>query len=493
MSRYCKRFINAVLVFVMVFAFNIVAFAQGTTSISVSKSSAAVGDSITVSVSGTESGTITIKYTASMLNLTSCSVSGYTTQGNSVTFSGTEGDIVFSAASAGTASIIVSSSANSGSSTTLTIGGSSSNSSTSSTTEEATTTQEKTTVTEEASESAQEETTEAEATEATETTEAATSTAGAVGTLNDDGGFDINGVSYVVSERYSESEMPSGFSKKTITIGSSTYSEPTNGSITLLYLKPADNTSGSGVFYMYDADAGTVSQFLMLGSSDNYVIISAADAAPSTAFSATTLEVTGGTANAYTIDGSEFFYVYGTNKDGVTGWYVYDATADTVSRMDQSLLTASTTEVATEETTEATETTDNSIYIEKLNLYRKIIMGLIILCVVLLFVIINRAFKGRDDNDDDDFDGDVFAKTPVKPSKRLPRSIVFSPRDREEDDDIEDEEDDDIYDDADDEEYDEEDEEYYDEQPDTSRARYESESYESRRASSLNMMDLNDL
>lgn len=490
MSRHCKRFINAVVVFVMVFAFNIVAFAQGTTSISVSKSSAAVGDSITVSVSGTESGTITIKYTASMLNLTSCSVSGYTTQGNSVTFSGTEGDIVFTAATEGTASIIVSSSANSGSSTTLTIGGSSSNTSTSSTTEEATTTQEETTATEETAESSEEETTEVATTEATET---ATSTTGAVGTLNDDGGFDINGVSYVVSERYSDSEMPSGFSKETITIGSSTYSEPTNGSITLLYLKPADNTSGSGVFYMYDADAGTVSEFLMLGSSDNYVIITNADAAPSTAFSATTLEVTGGTATAYTIDGSEFFYVYGTNKDGVAGWYVYDATEDTVSRMDQSLLTTSTTEVTTEETTETAETTDNSIYIEKLNLYRKIIMGLIILCVVLLFVIINRAFKGRDDSDDDDFDGDVFAKTPVKTSKRIPRSIVFSPRDRDDDDDIEDEEDDDIYDDADDEEYDEEDEEYYDEQADTSRARYESESYESRRASSLNMMDLNDL
>ena len=55
-------------------------------------------------------------------------------------------------------------------------------------------------------------------------------------------------------------------------------------------------------------------------------------------------------------------------------------------------------------------------------------------------------------------------------------------------------EDDDEYDDE--EEY-YEDDEYYDDDleddADVSRARYESESYEARRASSLNMMDLNDL
>ena len=40
--------------------------------------------------------------------------------------------------------------------------------------------------------------------------------------------------------------------------------------------------------------------------------------------------------------------------------------------------------------------------------------------------------------------------------------------------------------------YDDEDDEY-EHEPETSRVRYESESYDARRASSLNMMDLNDL
>ena len=95
MSKCCKRFFNAVLIFTLVFAFNIVAFAQGTTKISVSKSSASVGDSITVTVSGSEKGSITVKYTSSMLNLTSCSVSGYSTEGNSVTFSTFNASIIF--------------------------------------------------------------------------------------------------------------------------------------------------------------------------------------------------------------------------------------------------------------------------------------------------------------------------------------------------------------------------------------------------------------
>ena len=485
MNKLFKRAVSFAAIAVMVFAFNIVAMAQGTTTINVSKSSASVGDSITVSITATESGTITVKYTASMLSLSSCSVSGYTSEGNAVSFSGKSGDIVFSAAAEGTASIIVSSSANSGSSTTLTIGGSSSSSSTStaseSTTEETTTTEE--TVEENT------ETTE----ETTEETPAATTSASGVGTLNSDGGFDIDGVAYVVSERFSDSDMPAGFSKTTVTIGSSTYSEPTNGSLTLLYLKPADNTSGSGVFYLYNAEAGTVSPFLMLGTADSYVIVSDNGSAPTSAFTATTLDVNGGTATAYTIDGAEFFYVYGTNQDGASGWFVYDSTYKTVSRVDESALSTSSTTDSTEEVEETETSTDNNLYVEKLNLYRKIIMGLIVLCVVLLFIIINKAIRGH--GDDDDFDGDVFAKAPTKSSRRLPRSIVFGGKDRgEEDDEYDDEEyEEEEYDDDDEEEYDDYDEDDEDDDRDFSKSRFESESYEARRASSLNMMDLNDL
>ena len=264
----------------------------------------------------------------------------------------------------------------------------------------------------------------------------------------------------------------------------------------MLYLKPADNTSGSGVFYLYNAEAGTVSPCLMLGTADSYVIVSDNGSAPTSAFTATTLDVNGGTATAYTIDGTEFFYVYGTNQDGVSGWFVYDSTYETVSRVDESALSTSSTTDSTEEVEETETSTDNNLYVEKLNLYRKIIMGLIVLCVVLLFIIINKAIRGH--GDDDDFDGDVFAKAPTKSSRRLPRSIVFGGKDRDEEDDEYDDEEyeeeyEEEYDDDDEEEYDDYDEDDEDDDRDFSKSRFESESYEARRASSLNMMDLNDL
>ena len=478
MNKLIRRTFSVLAIVMLAFAMNIVVFAQGTTMIAVSKNSPAVGDKVTVSVTASESGTITVKYTSSMLTFVSCTGSGYTTSGNSVSFSGKSGDIVFTAAASGTASVIVSSTTCSGSSTTLAVGGGS----TETVSEEKPAEPVAQVTTEEPTAEPVEEVQVDEA-PAEVSPEAVATPAGATGTLNANGGFDINGVSYVVSERYSDSEMPSGFSKTTVKIGSSTYSEPTNGSITLLYLKPADNIAGSGVFYLYNAEASTVSEFLMLGSSKDYVIISAADAGPSSAFTATTLEVTGGTTTAYTVDGSEFFYVYGTNKAGATGWFVYDSANETVSKMDESLL--SITAAAASDDVEETETATNDsveIYINKLDIYRKVIMGLIVLCVILVFIVINTLVRSRDR--DDDFDGDVFANTPAKPSRKTPRSIVFKHPSREEEDDYYDEE----------EEY--EDEEDYDDEYEDSRSSSYIESapdYGTRRNSSLNMMDLNDL
>ncbi|SCZ79986.1 hypothetical protein [Pseudobutyrivibrio xylanivorans] len=480
MNKLMRRTFTVLAIVMLVFAMNIVAFAQGTTMIAVSKNSPAVGDKVTVSVTASESGTITVKYTSAMLTFVSCTGSGYTTSGNSVSFSGKTGDVVFTAAASGTASIIVSSTSCSGSSTTLSIGGGAA-------AEPAAQEQPAAQVTEEPADEPVAEETPVE--EPAAPAETAAPAGGAVGTLNASGGFDINGAAYVVSERYSDSEVPAGFSKTTVQIGSSTYSEPTNGSLTLLYLKPADNIAGSGVFYLYNAEAGTVSEFLMLGSAKNYVIISPTDAGPSSAFTPMSLDVTGGSTTAYTIGDSGFYYVYGTNTAGNTGWFVFDSANDTVSRMDESLLSAggSSSDVSEEDTSAAVN--DNvDIYINKLDTYRKVIMGLIVLCVILVFLLINTLLKARDR--DDDFDGDVFAEAPAKNknTRRSPRSLVFNRNSREEEEEEYEEEE---YDD----EYVDEEEEYDEEYEDARSTTYiESASdYDSRRNSSLNMMDLNDL
>lgn len=489
MNKLFRRTLNVLAIVMLTFAMNIVVFAQGTTMIAVSKNSPAVGDKVTVSVTASESGTITLKYTASMLTFVSCTGSGYTTSGNSVSFSGKSGDVVFTTAEAGTASIIVSSTSCSGSSTTLSIGGSAP-----AETAPAEKPAEPAPVEIEAEEPAAEEAPAEEAPAEAPSQGAA----GNVGTLNSQGGFDINGVSYVVSERYSDNEVPSGFSKTTVKIGSSTYSEPTNGTITLLYLKPADNVAGSGVFYLYNAEASTVSEFLMLGSGKNFVIISPAEAGPSPAFAPTSLDVTGGSTTAYTIGESGFYYVYGTNGAGDTGWFVFDSANDTVSRMDESLLSATSTVEEDIEEAPAPVNDNVDVYISKLDTYRKVIMGLIILCVILVFFIINTLVRSRDK---DDFDGDVFAEPSVRKPRKGPRSIVLNRPNREEEDDYDEEEE---YEDAeedeyyDDEYYDEEeqDEDEYEEEYDDRRSSSYVESaseIDNRRNSSLNMMDLNDL
>ena len=467
MKKLKKSFFSMTLVLALALSLHTVVNAQGTTSISVSKSSIAVGDSTTVSVTASESGTVTVKYTASYLTLTDCTASGYSSEGNSVTFSGTSGDLVFEATGTGTASIIVSSTSCSGSSCTLTIGSSSSTSSSDTTTT--------TTTTAESVDTSEDEVAEEDTTE--ETVTASSSTAGSVGTLNSDGGFDIDGVSYVVSERYSDSEIPSGFSKTTITIGSSTYSELTNDVITLVYLKPADNTSGSGTFYIYDADAGTVSEFIMLTSADSYVILTSSDSSPYDGMTEITVTIAGDEITGYTLDGSEFIYVYGINQNSISAWYVYDYTYGTLSRVDDSLISElSSVSTSDDDTTGSYSITDT--YVEKLDLFRKIISALVILCVILVFVIINMAMKRRSG---DDFDGDdIFAEhdDKSKPRSRIPRSIVF--REAEDEDDDYDEDEDDYSDDN-------EDEDEYDSDDSSSP------SYESSNSSSLNMMDLNDL
>jgi hypothetical protein len=489
MNKLIRRTLNVLAIVMLTFAMNIVVFAQGTTMIAVSKNSPAVGDKVTVSITASESGTITLKYTASMLTFVSCTGSGYTTSGNSVSFSGKTGDVVFTAAEAGTASIIVSSTSCSGSSTTLSIGGGASS---------APATEEK--PAESAPVDVAVEETPADSEEAAPAeTPAETPTApasGNVGTLNSQGGFDINGVSYVVSERYSDNEVPSGFSKTTVKIGSSTYSEPTNGTITLLYLKPADNVAGSGVFYLYNAEASTVSEFLMLGSGKNYVIISPTEEGPSPAFTATPLDVTGGSTTAYTIGESGFYYVYGTNGSGNTGWFVFDSACDTVSRMDESVLSAVTTVDDGSDEEVAAPANDNvDIYVNKLDTYRKVIMGLIVLCVILVFFIINALLRSRDK---DDFDGDVFAEAPAKKQRKGPRSIILNRPNREEEDDYDEAEEEEEYEEDeyyDDEEYYDEEEEEYEERNDRRSSSYVESASEidNRRNSSLNMMDLNDL
>lgn len=446
---YKKSIIFAVsLIFSM--CFYIVAYAQGTTSISVSKSSIGVGDTTVVSVSASASGTVTVKYTASIMNLIDCTASGYSYEGNTITFSGTSGDIKFKSTAEGKACIIVSSSSCTGSSTTINVGNSAS--SETKPAEEAPKKEDEKTEEETTTEDVADETTE----ETDDSAEAVAPSAGTgSGTLNSDGGFDIDGVSYVVSERYTDKEIPSGFSKTSISIGTSTYNELSNGNVTIIYLKPADNTSGSGQFYVYSENTGTVTKLSMLGNTSHYVMIATSGELFNPNLTQASFSTDAGDFAGYTFPDSEFYYVYGFNEEGTVGWYSYDSVTKTVSRVDEKAF-ASGVVASTEAVAEASdEETYNPVesYKKKLDTLRLVVCGLIILCVILIFVLINLAVRKAKGEDDDIFNDndDVFSKKSEKTKRHGPRSIVYSSKN----DDIFDDSSDDVFAQSDDEEDDE--------------------------------------
>ena len=91
----------------------------GTTTIAVSSSSMEVGDRLTVTVKPSADGTIRLRYNGSVLRLTNCDASGYTTAGSEVTYTGGEATLTFEAVGSGSSGLIVSSDTLTGSSTTV--------------------------------------------------------------------------------------------------------------------------------------------------------------------------------------------------------------------------------------------------------------------------------------------------------------------------------------------------------------------------------------
>ena len=100
--------------------------------------------------------------------------------------------------------------------------------------------------------------------------------------------------------------IPTGFSRTGVKIDGYTYKELSNGTITLLYLKRADNIAGDGSFYQYDEASHTVTPFAMLGTADKYVVLATPQSLLRDSFTETTLTVGEQTVTAY--------------KDGESGW-----------------------------------------------------------------------------------------------------------------------------------------------------------------------------
>lgn len=391
MFQHHKKKLSAILLALLLIATPLTVFADGTTSIATSGNSVQVGDKVTVTVTGSDTSKLSLRYNNNVLKFQNCSASGYSTEGNVITFNGKSAQITFEATDGGAGDLVVSSDTLSGSSTSVQVAA-------------AAAPQPEPTET-------QEETTDAD------TDEEESNTSSSAG----DSDFTIDGTEYVLSERYADSEIPAGFSKTSMKIHGGTYRELTNGTITLVYLKPADNISGSGVFYVYDKDSDSVSDFSMLGTSDYYILLSEPGELLTDSFVEAKVKVNGTKYNAWQLGETEssFYYVYGTDNLGTTGWFSYDSEEETVQRANEELLTSGVpaSDVDEEENTSVQKEKKKSggsfnFDIDELmdtlstsrNLLAVAIFALVVLFIIILDILLFR--RRRDDYDDDDYDDD---------------------------------------------------------------------------------------
>lgn len=348
------------LVMVLFLCLPMTARAEGTTTIHLSSNNPSVGDKLSVTVVASESASISVQYNSGVLQFDSCSAGG-SGEGGTVTFEGSEATISFTAIAEGSSSIIVSSSTVTGSSVSITVGSG----------------QQK----QEEQEEKPEE-------------EPDTTTSG-------EGQFTIGGVAYVVSERFSDDEVPSGFEVVRVSVQGESYKAISDGTLTLLYLKPAADTSQRGKFFVYDTEAEKISDLPIIFTGLGYVLLKTPDAMLMDGMTETTLVLDGVETKVYALgDGTEFYFVYGIDNHGVEGWYQYDTTYGTLQRVNTQLLQGNQSQA---QDTSKGQITD---FQKKWSQQRYLLAGMAFVIVVMVVVIVNLAislhrYKDMDEYDDE--------------------------------------------------------------------------------------------
>ena len=408
MFHNIARKLTGILLALLIAGMPLTVYADGSTSIMLSGNSTEVGKKVTVTVSGSDSSKLSLRYNNNVLKFQSCSASGYTTDGNVISFNGKSAKITFEAVDAGSGDLVVSSDVLSGSSASVKVAATAQPVSEPEAKPEEDKEEEDTEKSEDKSEE--------QAKEDTDKSKKKTSNAS-----DGEGDYIIDGTAYVLSERFTDREIPDGYSRIQLKIHGGTYRELTNGTLTLVYLKPADHIEGSGVFYLYDEESDSVSDFTILGSGKYYVVVEEPEEAASDLFTEAKLTVKDTSYPAYQAgEGeSDFYYVYGTDALGDTGWFSYDAVDETIQRANMELLQrVSAPEPEEEETVKSEKkekknkgvTSELMELVDSLTSSRTMLAAVIFVVVVLLIILLDillfRRRSSYDDDEDDYFDDD---------------------------------------------------------------------------------------
>ncbi|MEE3481096.1 MAG: hypothetical protein VZQ80_03795 [Lachnospiraceae bacterium] len=406
MKKFSALFSAAIFAAAILFGTVTTAFAAGTSQLAFSKSNVTVGDSFTVTVTASGRANMTLKYSSSYVTLTDSK--GASTTGNSVTFTATTLTFTFQASAAGKADFIVSSPDGSvtGCSASLTVAGQAPAEIPAETPVE--------TPAETPMETPAEKPTETPAEAPTNTANAdnaageatadPNATADSAPAMPEKADLEYNGVYYAVSERYSDSQIPTGFSKVQMTIGSKTFNELTNGVVNLIYMKEvsADGTmADTGSFFLYDSATGTVLLPMeLVGSTASYVIaMDPGENSFSNILTQTSFEYTAAAGpvtieRAYVLEGSGegFYYIYGMDESGTIGWFVYSAADGTIQTADTALLDKLSADAVSDVSSQNTDTTGTDIggtegtSTKTIRLVKTILIVVIVLVVLLIVI-----------------------------------------------------------------------------------------------------------
>lgn len=249
-----------------------------------------------------------------------------------------------------------------------------------------------------------------------------------------DGVFLINGSNYVIADSFPSSEIPEGFTETTITYGGSEVPAAqmdSNTSVTLLYLENEADSTVQGV-YLLDAERNAAIPFITaaLPAEDSYVVLTdiplAEQQTIASAYVETECVFGEGPVMAYQLqsaengfspdmDVTEFFWLYGTASDGVSGWYLFDAEEQTLQRS----ITDLSYDAAALAAADTAETDEDAAPVFELDaMTRMLIGGMGVILLLLLILLIAKSVRYRrlrkyvesEDYEEDACDAENFAE-----------------------------------------------------------------------------------
>lgn len=232
----------------------------------------------------------------------------------------------------------------------------------------------------------------------------------------------IDGVSYKVSETLPEQTLPEEFTKTSVSYNGKeveAYAFPYED-LRLLYLTPTENSSVAGSFYIYNAEEKqffpyiniTVGQvyILVLPTSYSTMLLPEGYREADVTIGTHTVSAYQLTADSATAEGADdqkanaFYLIYGVDKDGIPGWYQYDADNMSAQRFNEAAYAAGASQEASQYIEAYNQLQEK--YNKEKSRDRIIMAALIFTLAVAIIAIVNILIFGRKGKNGEDEDVD---------------------------------------------------------------------------------------